>query len=154
SRRVLAREYKEEPDWSSLATLETPQDVLAAAEALLEAESFAKIFAYDALNRVTSTTFPDASIIVPGYNQAGLLKTVEVRVRGAGTSTPFVRNIDYNAKGQRELIEYGNGTATEYAYDPLTFRLTRLKTTRASDKAVLQNLFYTSDCVGNVMAIE
>ena len=26
--------------------------------------------------------------------------------------TPFVTNIDYNAKGQRDLIEYGNGART------------------------------------------
>ena len=45
-------------------------------------------------------------------------------------ATPFVTNIDYDAKGQRELIAYGNGAQTAYEYDPLTFRLTRLLTTR------------------------
>ena len=39
-------------------------------------------------------------------------------------------NIDYNAKGQRELIEYGNDVRTAYEYDPLTFRLIHLRTTR------------------------
>ena len=28
------------------------------------------------------------------------------------------------------LIEYGNGVRTSYEYDPLTFRLVRLRTTR------------------------
>src|SRR5262249_37444881 len=50
--------------------------------------------------------------------------------------------------------EYGNGTATVYSYDPLTFRLTRLKTHRTSDDAILQRLFYTYDCVGNIVDIE
>ena len=41
-------------------------------------------------------------------------------------------NIDYNAKGQRMLIDYGNGAQTAYEYDPLTFRLTHLQTTRTA----------------------
>ena len=43
-------------------------------------------------------------------------------VRGEATTT-FVHNIDYNAKGQRRLIEYGNGARTTYQYEPETFRL-------------------------------
>ncbi len=35
-----------------------------------------------------------------------------------------VANIDYDAKGQRQRIDYKNGASTLYAYDPLTFRLT------------------------------
>jgi RHS repeat-associated protein len=154
STRTLAREYNEEPDWSALSELAAPAAVLDATASLLEAENFTKIFTYDALNRVTSATFPDSSTIVPGYNDAGLLENVDVRVRGAEESTPFIRDVDYNAKGQRERVEYGNGTETEYSYDRLTFQLTRLKTTRAKDSAVLQNLSYTYDCVGNVVAIE
>ena len=42
--------------------------------------------------------------------------------RRSDAATPFVTNIDYNAKGQRELIDYGNGVRTTYEYDPLTFR--------------------------------
>ena len=45
--------------------------------------------------------------------------------------TPFVTNIDYDAKGQRTKIVYGSGATaghkgvtTTYSYDPLTFRLT------------------------------
>ena len=33
------------------------------------------------------------------------------------TPPSFVTDIDYNAKGQRELIEYGNGVRTTYDYD-------------------------------------
>ena len=41
-----------------------------------------------------------------------------------------VANIDYDAKGQRQRIDYGNGASTVYGYDPLTFRLTQLLTRR------------------------
>jgi RHS repeat-associated protein len=46
-----------------------------------------------------------------------------------------------------------NQTTTTYAYDPETFRLTQLKTMRASDGTVLQNLQYTYDPVGNITEI-
>ncbi len=51
------------------------------------------------------------------------------------------------------MIEYGNGTSTEYTYDDLTFRLIDLVTTRASPANTLQALHYTFDPVGNVLAI-
>ena len=63
----------------------------------------------------------------------------DVNLRGAATTaTAFVTNIDYNAKGQRTLIEYGNDTQTTYEYDPKTFRLdssshdARLRTPRTA----------------------
>ena len=75
-----------------------------------------------------------------------------------------MRNIDYDAKGQRTRIEYsdedpGDAMAdaptflTEYSYDPLTFRLSQLLTTRVSDSRVLQDLSYTLDPVGNIVRI-
>ena len=51
---------------------------------------------------------------------------------GLPTSTSFVTNIDDDAKGQRTCIVYGNGVTTIYAYDPLTFRLTLLRTLRGA----------------------
>jgi RHS repeat-associated protein len=76
-----------------------------------------------------------------------------------------VTNIAYNAKGQREQIVYGNGATTIYEYDPLTFRLGHLNTTRAAnpdatasqlfkDAAVVQDLRYSYDPVGNITRIE
>ena len=74
-------------------------------------------------------------------------------------------NIDYNAKGQREKIDYRNGATTTYEYDPLTWRLLRLKTTRTAnadatasqlfkDSSVVQDLRYSYDPVGNITRIE
>jgi RHS repeat-associated protein len=137
SQRQLAQEYKATLDWSAAVPL--------------EAETFDTGTAYDALNRPTEMTAPDNSIIRPTFNEANLLDQAEVNVRGSATATPFVTNIDYDAKGQRLLIEYGNGVRTTYEYDPFTFRLTRLQTLRGAD--ALQDLRYTYDPAGNVTRI-
>ena len=63
----------------------------------------------------------------------------------------FVKDIDYNAKGQRELIEYGNGVKTTYNYDYETFRLTHVQTLRDNER--LQDLFYFYDPAGNIVSI-
>ena len=75
-----------------------------------------------------------------------------MNLRGAQVITSFVTNIDYNAKGQRVLIEYGNGVRTTYHYDPLTFRLSRIKTVRGAER--LQDLSYTFDPLGNITHIQ
>ncbi|TKC94642.1 RHS repeat-associated core domain-containing protein, partial [Polyangium fumosum] len=139
SQRQLAQNYSTQIDWSGTVAL--------------EAEVFAQTTAYDALNRPTSMTTPDQSEIKPTYNEASLLEKVEARIRGASGWTTLVDDIDYDVKGQREKVAYGNGVVTEYSYDPLTYRLTRLKTTRISDSELLQDLRYTYDPVGNIVEI-
>lgn len=115
-------------------------------------EVFTTSTTYDALNRPTSILTPDKSETRPTYNEANLLNRVDVRLRGAADWTEFVTNIDYNAKGQRILIVYGNGVTTEYHYYPDTFRLHKLFT-RREQGPWLQNLHYTYDPVGNITEI-
>ena len=157
--RRLAPDFTDEPDWTPAAGSATPSAALSQAALLLETETFSKAFSYDALNRTTSATMPDLSELRPTFNEAGQLETVHVRIRGAtdGNGDPmwtaFVTGIAYDEKGRRTRIDYGNGTFTEYFYDPLTFRLTRLRTMRSSDGAKLQDLFYFYDPVGNITTI-
>jgi RHS repeat-associated protein len=134
----LAKDYKNTLDWSANPELET--------------ETFTGHTTYDALNRPISATSPDGSIYRPTFNEANLLEKVDVNLRGAATATSFVTNIDYDAKGQRMLIEYGNGVRTTYGYDPLTFRLMQLQTLRSTEP--LQDLRYTYDPVGNIIHIQ
>ena len=152
--RTLVAEYKKQIDWNQPPAKE---------------ETFTATTQFDALNRPTVSTTPHNATIVPSeirpiYNEANLLNEVRVKVRG-GAETPYVKNIDYDAKGQRQLIEYGNGASTAYIYDPDTFRLTNLKTTRPvglnglaselfADPATVQDLRYTYDPVGNITYIE
>ncbi len=138
SHRQLTHEYKSTLDWSSGPGLEQ--------------ETFASSTIYDALNRPLSVTAPDNSVYRPAFNEANLLEKVDVNLRGAQVSTAFVSDIDYNAKGQRILIEYGNGAKTTYLYDPLTSRLSGLATVRSLN-AQLQALTYTYDPAGNISRI-
>jgi len=137
SRRILI-DYKVTPDWS--------------ANPAIEQEVFTSSTIYDALNRPVTLTTPDNSVIQPIYNEANLLERIEVKLRGSPDTTNFVNDIDYNAKGQRELIEYGNGVQTKYEYDKLTFRLIHLQTFRGVES--LQDLFYTYDPAGNITHIK
>jgi RHS repeat-associated protein len=154
SKRQLVEDYKIIPNWSLNPALET--------------ESFSSSTRYDAMNRPIqlvapySNQNPKLNVIRPGYNEASLLERMDVWLGETTEPTVLldppsanfhaVVNIDRDAKGQRTLIEYGNGAKTEYTYDKNTFRLTHLKTTRGA--AVLQDLFYTYDPVGNITHIQ
>jgi RHS repeat-associated protein len=137
SSRQLAQDYRALPNWSALVQMESGV--------------YRSSTSYDALNRPVSLTTPDASVIHPTYNEANLLDAVEAHLQGAAVATSFVTNIDYNARGQRTLIDYGNGVRTTYEYDALTFRMTRLRTLRGADR--LQDLSYIYDPAGNITHI-
>jgi RHS repeat-associated protein len=151
SERRLAVDYKQTLDWSGPVPL--------------EGDIFATSKAYDALDRPVRLITPDASVIRPTFNEAGLLERLEVNLRGSATVTTFVEDIDYDAKGRRTSISYGNGARTRYEYDPETFRLTRLLTSRGlafpgdcpnpgQSSCGLQNLRYTYDPIGNITRIQ
>ncbi len=122
--RQLAVEYTQTPDWVDLAELEDVSDLEVAAASMLEAEVFRTESSFDALGRPVTQTTPDGSVVRLAY-EAALLEGVSANVRGAASPTDFVSNIDYDAKGRRALIAYGNGTQTSYSYDDVTQRLPR-----------------------------
>lgn len=149
-KRELLSNYQQAVDWLQNPTVD---DV-----------AFTASTEYDALNRPTAVTTPDHSVYRPTFNEANLLDKVNVDLRGAGIATSFVANIDYNAKGQRTLIAYANGATTTYDYDPLTYRLTHLKTTRPAslnglasqlfaNATIVQDLHYTYDPAGSITNI-
>jgi hypothetical protein len=160
--RRLAVAYQTEPDWIAAENLTDPAAILGSVASLLQSEVFTTSSTFDALNRVTTATAPDASppgapvtaaasVTRPVYNEANLLESVHVSVRGA-TETPVITDLDYNARGQRTLCQYQNGTVTTYQYDAKTFRLVELLTVRGSTK--LQHVLYTYDPVGNITDIQ
>lgn len=136
--RRFVRDYKLLPDWS-----QPPPAFLS--------EVHVSTTQYDALNRVIAARSADGSIGRPSYNKAGLLESIAVNLQGGG-ATPFVNKIAYNAKGQRVAIDYP-GASTAYSYDPLTFRLASLTTTRPGFPGAqqpAQALAYTYDPSGNI----
>lgn len=78
STRRLRSDYASQVAWP-FAGLSDIDDLLAAAEASLELESFGSATAYDALNRPTSLTTPD---VRPTYDAGGRLEAVDARERG------------------------------------------------------------------------
>ncbi|MFC5744289.1 SpvB/TcaC N-terminal domain-containing protein [Actinomadura rugatobispora] len=158
--RRLPADHRSEIDW--------PEESDPATEALLDEEAFTDATVHDALNRPVQDVAPHSnrpgttvSVTRPGYNEAGLLERLDAwldrpdepdtPLDPGGATQHVVGNIDYNARGQRVLVEYGNGVRTAYAYDPLTFRLRRLTTRRGGD--LLQDLTYDHDPVGNITGI-
>ena len=134
--RQLLTDYRNIPDWNT--------------NPVLDSETFDNETSFDALNRPVQMVAPDNSVFLPQYNQANLLNSMDVLLQGGSTSTNFISNIDYNAKGQRDQIFYGNNTTTKYTYDLQTYRLTRLLTTANSGNNILQDLNYFYDPVGNI----
>jgi RHS repeat-associated protein len=161
STRQLVKDYKATPDWSQ------------SLQPVLETEIFASSTRYDALNRPIQMVAPHSNqpntkfnVIRPGYNEANLLERVDAWLGQAvepsallappSANLHAVTNIDYDAKGQRARIAYGNGALTEYTYDDETFRLIHLKTSGTAapqGSAVFQDLFYTYDSAGNITHI-
>ncbi len=129
------------PDWTGSVPLEEDDN----SDPILYTTSTT----YDALNRPVTLTTPEGGETAYTYNKTGLLYSVAVD-DVHGLSGDMVTGIEYDAKGQRLKIQYGNGTTTTYAYDPNTFRVTRIRTTRYSDNAELQDLRYWYDPVGNI----
>jgi RHS repeat-associated protein len=136
STRELCKGYDSIIDWTNLQ--------------IVEDEKFTTATTYDAVNRPLTMVTPDKSIVIPGYNETGQLEMLQVQLKGNAVKTVFVKDISYNAKGQREHIIYGNDVKTTYQYDKKTFRLIALDTKRKNETEFLQQLRYTYDCVGNI----
>lgn len=155
--RRMAVEYRQTPDWSLVENTTDLALIDAAVNPFLESEVFQISTSFDALGRPTNQISPDGSITNPSYDEAGSLDQVAVNLQGNVTARDFVTGIDYNAKGQRERITYATedsqNFSTNYQYDPVNLRLTRLQTLRLSDGTVLQDLNYVFDAVGNVTSI-
>ena len=93
----------------------------------------------------------DVVRVVRGVN--GLLERVDVRLRGAAAWTPFIRNIDYDPDGRRTRVVLGNDVETTYRYDVDSQRLVGVRSRRAGGGTILQDLGYTYDAAGFVVAI-
>jgi RHS repeat-associated protein len=153
--------------------------------AALDGEAFVQITTFDALKRITQlldwhrpTTNARLAVHDFHYNARGLLQSQDHIIRATRSAGPpgydttsaqtatIISSVRYNAKGQRELIYYGNETTTRFDYDRYTFRVVQRRTTRPNydpafpsaiaqfkNASVVQNLYYTYDPVGNVTEI-
>ncbi len=101
---------------------------------------FATTYEYDAIDRVTKKILPNSEAVSIVYNEQGSVDSL----RG---SKPVIENIDYNEIGLPLRKLYANSLATNYEYNPITFRLKKITTTN------VQDLRYTHDEAGNIIGI-
>ena len=140
SQRQLRQDYKQEVNWP----VQNP-------DALLQATVYETETKYDAIGRAIEEIDADRNIHRPIYYLSGTLAQLQVTHAGETQPTTYVNSIDYNSKGQRTQIVYGNEVTTSYEYERTTLRLTRILTKR-KDKT-LQDLNYIYDPVGNITQI-
>jgi len=138
----------------------------------LDATTYQTDFEYDALNRITQLTYPAASadgqrrVMMPTYDNSGALASVDLQETSGGPITNYVRQIAYNAMGQKLLMALGNEVMTRYVYDAKNFRLLRMKTEKyslsgtattvtytPSSGSTQQDFGYTYDALGNILSI-
>ena len=171
--KQFTKNIKQPPNWQTINTSQLSDEV------------FTTQSRFDALGRVTQSVFPRSDRRIDNkerkyrleqrtYNEANLLESVNVwldkttlpiQLINAVQDKPdivVIKNIDYDAKGQRQRIDYGNGTSTTYTYDEEIYQLRRLfternQTTNQSQTKLkensLQDLSYVYDAVGNITSI-
>lgn len=179
STRQLAVGYRQTIDWTTLAGQSdgAALDATAQAAGLIPTgdsgrDRFTSFDSYDALDRPIQSVTPHnatmrPSVLRPAYDAAAMLVRIdtwlqqpvapEALLDPATADRHVVTAIVYNARGQPQSVAHGNGTAGAYDYDPATFRLAHLVTTRPdalpADQRTVQALSYYYDPVGNITGI-
>ncbi|KAK0651019.1 virulence plasmid 65kDa B protein-domain-containing protein, partial [Cercophora newfieldiana] len=137
----LVRAYKGVVDW-------------AAADVEMEERAFVWQQKFDALGRNVSKTRSDGSVVTNVWDAGG--RMVGLRVsggRGAKSEGHIIRGIEYNARGQRVRVKFGNGSECRYTYHPTSFWMTSKTVVTGGGTAVL-DLRYAYDCMGRAARIE
>jgi RHS repeat-associated protein len=115
-----------------------------------DGEKLSETRSVDALGRVVARSYPDGRTAQHEYHPSGRLR--RLALLDGGKVAASAEAIDYNARGQRETIRYGNGLVTTCTYEPKTFYLATQTTTGPG--GALQQLSYSYDPVGNISRAE
>ncbi|MFG2919667.1 RHS repeat-associated core domain-containing protein [Kitasatospora sp. NPDC048298] len=129
------------PDWTA--------ENSTAASPLLDTTAHTLNRRFDALGRTRAQEVPGGDRLEMEYLLSGRAGATRL-VTADGRTLPCVVSTAYSAEDQPTEIAYGNGVLATYGYDRLTAALTTLRTTRASDGTVLQDLTVYRDVMGNV----
>jgi len=113
-------------------------------------------WSYDARDQVVTQTYPGGSnhaageAVTTGYDVWGRPNTL------SGTSN-YVTSTTYDDLGRVDLVQFGNGQRTDYAYYALTQkggRLYQIKSGNVSPYTQTQYLEYDYDAAGNVTSLK
>ncbi|WP_129518503.1 SpvB/TcaC N-terminal domain-containing protein [Burkholderia stabilis] len=121
----------------------------------LETDAYPTAWAYDATGAWHTQTDAKGNMQVQTVDIGGRLASRTLTLTG-GATQPVLVAIDYSAAGQVQSETAGNGVISTYGYEPQTQRLVRLTVTRPDQpgrRAVLRDLHYDYDPVGNVLGV-
>jgi hypothetical protein len=157
--KTLATDYKNEVNWTKVFETNTLGDIsfdaslaskvtdyiaplkaivtkivsqLNAGNGKFESLAYSTASNFDALERSIFSQDPDGNQQSVFYNSRGLLDKLKITLGSKapeGTEPPTLSHVEYNEKGQR-LSESCGGIIKKYTYDPYTYRLTNIKTTK------------------------
>jgi hypothetical protein len=94
--------------------------------------------------------YPDSSVLRYYYCAQGIIRVKDITE--SDNAYDYVKSIQYSATNQITGIVYGNGTHTDYAYNPKTLRLSNFTTTSPL-QGKIQQFAYKFDKSGNVTFI-
>ncbi|MFT3926508.1 MAG: SpvB/TcaC N-terminal domain-containing protein [Myxococcales bacterium] len=109
----------------------------------LEKHRFVIKTQFDNANRVTSTEYPDGTVVAQRYDAASRLVGID----------GILDSLAYTSTGQLQSVMYANGVHTEIDYDVLR-RMSSLQTVGPREAGVLQGFAYQRDRVGNLKSIK
>ncbi len=110
---------------------------------------FSMEYLYDSWGRMIYMVYPDEETVNYYYQWGGDLQSMTGDK--FGDYRVYIKDINYNAFGQKSQVSYGNGTYTEYGYDEL-HRLAQLRSCDGGGTK-MQDIQYTFDNVSNVTEI-
>ena len=113
-----------------------------------EPYTFEMRWMYDSWNRLINIQYPDGELVSYRYDNGG--KLIRMNGEKLGEQYHYIDMIIYDKFDSRTSIHYGNGTYSEYYYDPLNRRLKNLKSYDANGHK-MHDIDYKYDGVGNII---
>jgi len=114
-------------------------------------------FLFETFGRLLRITYPDGEVVTNTYDSGGNLTNARgvkaVAASGQNHRYQYLQSLLYDKFEQRAFVEQGNGVKTAYAYNAQTRRLAALTALRQGG-TLFQNLAYSYDKVGNVLALK
>lgn len=105
-------------------------------------------YEYDTWNRLQSLTYPDGETLSYQYDRGG--KLISIHGKKGGDDYAYVNHITYDKFEQRAYLQYGNGTETQYRYEPERRRLSNLQSNNSS--RTFMDINYQYDAMNNILA--
>lgn len=135
----------ERPDW--------PQDPADRDRLLEDTEGFTSRYRFGPLGQQLECTDAVGNRRVFSHDPIGQLKGIVLFSAAGGPAAPLLSHVRYNALGQLIEETAGNGMLSSARYDPADNRLLAL-CCRHPDGALLQDLHYRHDPLGNLLSLE